>query len=135
MKLSIFTDGGSRGNPGAAAIGVVVKNGDTTVYEIGKTIGTASNNVAEYSAVIEAFSYLTSLSSQPSQVEFFLDSLLVVQQLNGNYKIKHPDMIMLFNKIASIRSTLPYPIHFSHVPRAQNARADQLVNQALDSSV
>jgi len=137
MTLKIFTDGGSRGNPGESAIGVVVRRvDDTPLFELGKCIGVGTNNRAEYLAVIEALTWLQehARDHQVEQVSFFLDSLLVVEQINGRFKIKHPDLIPLKQHIDELRTSLPFSLSFSHVPRAQNARADALVNQALDTA-
>ena len=130
----IHTDGGSRGNPGPSAIGVVVYKDDspTPVYEQGATIGIGTNNRAEYTAVIEALKWVTA-HPDVTAVHFFLDSLLVVQQLKGVYKVKHPDIIPLHAQVQSLRSSLPFSITFTHVERAKNAMADALVNRALDA--
>lgn len=135
MILHIFTDGGSRGNPGHSAIGVVATtDAGKVVYEHGAYIGVRTNNVAEYTALLSAFEWIQTTSPLPSQVQFFLDSLLVVQQMNGRFAIKDPTLKVLKQKIDLIRGSLSFPTTFTHVPRAQNARADALVNKTLDST-
>lgn len=136
MMLKIFTDGGARGNPGPAAIGVVVLDEhNTKQWQVAKVIGVATNNIAEYMALKAAFEYLVSLPSPPTAVAFYLDSLLVVQQMKGVYKIKEPSLQTLKAVIDTLRTQLLCPISFTHVPRAQNTEADRLVNQALDLQV
>lgn len=134
MRLIINTDGGSRGNPGPAAIGVVVRSENIVVYELGLTIGVTTNNVAEYTAVLKAIEYLASLPSSPESVQFLLDSKLVVEQLNGKFAIKNAGLRPLFDQIQKERKQFDFPTYFSYVPRAENAAADLLVNKALDSA-
>jgi len=139
--LIIHTDGGARGNPGPAAIGVVIEQDGKTIHEFGKKIGEATNNVAEYTAVIEALQYLRSTNYDlQSTIHFFLDSLLVVEQLNGNYKIKNSKLRELSLKIRILEQDLPAgrqdnggAITYTAIPREQNKRADFFVNQALDT--
>ncbi|MBU1322965.1 ribonuclease HI family protein, partial [Patescibacteria group bacterium] len=89
MTLNIFTDGGSRGNPGPAAVGIVIKDAANKIqHSFGQTIGTATNNIAEYQAVAAALQWLLQQPVKPRTINFFLDSTLVVNQLNGLWKIK-----------------------------------------------
>ena len=131
--LLIHTDGGSRGNPGPAAIGVVIeveKDGESEVIqEIAETIGVASNNVAEYRAVIRALEAARELGAD--SVMSLLDSQLVVEQLNGRYKVKHDDMKPLHARAKELAGQFPL-VTFQYVPRDQNQKADRLVNAALD---
>lgn len=131
--LVLHTDGGSRGNPGPAAIGVVVeveKDGQTELLgEIGETIGVASNNVAEYRAIIRGLEEAERLGA--ASVSCLLDSQLVVEQLNGNYRVKHADMKPLHASVQDLRSRFAL-VTFQHVRREQNQEADRLVNEALD---
>lgn len=129
-ELVIHTDGGSRGNPGPSAIGVVIDTpkGDH-IESYGKYIGTATNNQAEYAAVISALK--EAAKYQPKKIQFFLDSELVVKQLTGVYKVKHPEMRLLFHEIQSLITGLE--VTFSHVMREQNQLADIEVNRALDA--
>ena len=137
MKITIFSDGGARGNPGPAGIGIVIKD----KIEISKYIGTATNNQAEYRAVIEALNWiienypnhLTATSEVAVEVEFFLDSQLVVEQLNGNYKLKNEGLKPLFWEIRELIMKLGGKVTFKYIPREQNKEADKLVNKALDN--
>jgi probable phosphoglycerate mutase len=137
MQLIIFTDGGSRGNPGAAAIGVVVQQGETVLFETGETIGVATNNEAEYQAILRSLKWLTTTAApaEISKVRWQLDSKLVVEQLNKRWKIKEPRMREFAQQAWSTLATLPYFFEIVHIPREQNAAADALVNQALDAAV
>lgn len=131
MKLLVNVDGGARGNPGPAAIGVVVRDADGHVIrDLGETIGDATNNVAEYRALIRGIELATELGAD--ELEIRGDSELVVKQMLGQYKVKHPDMKPLHAKAKeSLAGLSGWSI--THVRREQNAEADALVNQALDS--
>lgn len=134
-ELTINTDGGSRGNPGPAAIGIVIQTKDKEIIEtISKTIGTATNNYAEYTAVKEALSFLDKkLESKTCEVkiEFVLDSELVVRQLTGIYKIKDQTLLKLSQEIKQLATNFAN-ISYTHVRREFNKEADALVNKALD---
>ncbi len=131
MKATIFSDGGSRGNPGEAAIGYVIKLGEATVFESGQLIGIATNNVAEYSAIIRGVQKAKQLGFY--DVEVFVDSQLVEKQLKGEYKVKSPELKLLYDELKSeIRSLNSFEV--SHVRRELNRRADKLVNEALDKN-
>ncbi len=130
-EIKIFTDGGARGNPGPAAVGIVIFSDEKKIAQIKKCIGTATNNIAEYSAVLEALEYLAKEDSV-NEAEFFLDSELVVKQLNGVYKVKDPKLKELFWQIKQKICELKLQASFTHVPREQNKQADALVNEALD---
>ena len=123
-------DGGARGNPGPAAIGVVVSSPDGEVLdEVAERIGTATNNVAEYRALLKGLERAAALGAR--EVEIVNDSELVAKQLNGAYKVKHPSMRPLYEQaISALRGFDRWRIR--SVPRAQNAQADALVNAALD---
>jgi ribonuclease HI len=128
--LVVHVDGGARGNPGPAAIGVVVSAPDGTVLdELAERIGVATNNVAEYQALLRGAQRAAELGAR--EVQFVNDSELVAKQINGTYKVKHPAMKPLYDEaIAALRGFERWRIQ--SVPRAQNARADALVNEALD---
>lgn len=134
MSLKIFTDGGARGNPGLAAGAFVVYDDAGNIREKrGKSLGTKTNNEAEYMAVIEALSYLRNLGDL-NEVHFFLDSNLVVNQLNGVFKIKEPRLRELLVQIRQLEGQFSLTrISYSYIPRAQNAEADALVNEILDT--
>jgi ribonuclease HI len=137
MKLVIHTDGGARGNPGPAAVGVVIeKVTDATteiVTEFGKTIGETTNNVAEYTGVIEALKFLKTYSKDISTIDFFLDSTLVVNQLNGLFKIKDSKLRELLSNVRILEQEIGVSVQYAYVPREKNTRADYFVNYALDS--
>jgi len=132
VKLVLHVDGGARGNPGPAAIGVVISDpGGEVLDEVAETIGAATNNVAEYRAVLRGLERARALGA--SEVEIVNDSELVARQLTGAYKVKHPALKPLYAEaIAALRGFDSWRIH--SVPRAQNARADELVNEALDTA-
>lgn len=137
MKLKIFTDGGSRGNPGPAAAAFVAYDDAGNLREKrGKYLGIVTNNEAEYQAVIEALSYLSNLGdlSNLDKIDFFLDSNLVVNQLNGLFKIKEPRLRDLLVKIRALEGETGLPVTYSYVPREKNAEADLQVNQTLDQN-
>lgn len=133
-KITIHTDGGSRGNPGPAAVGVVIE-GLTGTNEYGEYIGETTNNEAEYRAVIFALKKLKSLigsdKSKNSSVEFALDSELVVKQLNKEYKLKDKNIQNFFIEIWNLTFDFG-DVTFRHIPREENTEADRIVNQVLD---
>ncbi|MDQ6774914.1 MAG: ribonuclease HI family protein [Actinomycetota bacterium] len=130
MKVVVNVDGGSRGNPGPAAIGVVVADpGGEVLDELAETIGVATNNVAEYRAVLRGLERARDLGA--SEVEIVNDSELIARQLTGQYKVKHAAMKPLYlEAMAALRGFDGWYIRT--VPRALNASADALVNAALD---
>lgn len=133
IKLVINTDGGSRGNPGPGAIGVVIKSAEGTLLkEFGRFIGHVTNNQAEYQALIEALQEATELNAK--EIEFNLDSELVVKQINGEYKVKDEKMKGYYTKVKSLEGNFEKVI-YKHVYREKNKEADSLVNQALDAQI
>lgn len=133
MQITVFCDGGARGNPGPASIGVVIKDEKGSILsQFGKTIGVATNNIAEYTAVVEALTWIQK-HIKPKKTTFYLDSQLVVSQLNGLFKIKNANLRDLFLKIKEREGELGGNIFYQHVPREQNTEADYLVNKALDA--
>jgi ribonuclease HI len=128
-KLQIFTDGGARGNPGPAGIGVVIWSGNELVGRHKKYIGEATNNQAEYKAVILALEEAKKIGAE--ELEFFLDSELVVKQLNREYKVKDKDLAPLFVQVWNLSLGFKKTT-FQHVPREKNKEADKLVNEAID---
>jgi ribonuclease HI len=123
-------DGGARGNPGPAAVGAVVSSAEGDVLaEEGRYIGEATNNVAEYRAVLLGLELARSLGAR--SVEVVNDSELVARQIGGQYKVKNPGLRPLWQEaMSSLREFDSWSV--KNVPRALNARADELVNQALD---
>ena len=132
MRLVIHVDGGSRGNPGPAAAAAVLSTPDGEVVdEAHEFLGVATNNVAEYKGVLLGLERAKALGA--TEVEVVNDSELVARQINGQYKVKHPDMKPLFlEAMTALRGFEKWTIR--NVPRAKNADADALVNQALDSA-
>jgi ribonuclease HI len=132
VKVVVNVDGGSRGNPGPAAIGVVVATPDGAVLdEVAEAIGVATNTVAEYRALLRGLERARDLGA--SEVEIVNDSELIARQLRGAYKVKHPAMKPLYlEAMAALRGFDRWQIRT--VPRALNAAADALVNAALDGT-
>jgi ribonuclease HI len=131
LKVVVHVDGGARGNPGPAAIGVVVSSPEGEVLdELGERIGVATNTVAEYRALLRGVERARALGA--SEVEIVNDSELVARQLTGAYKVKHPAMKPLYAEaIAALAGFDRWRVR--SVARADNARADELVNEALDA--
>ncbi|MHB8659421.1 MAG: ribonuclease HI family protein [Solirubrobacteraceae bacterium] len=131
QKLIVHVDGGARGNPGPAAIGVVVSSPEgETIDELAERIGVSTNNVAEYRALLRGVERAAALGAR--ELEIVGDSELIARQLTGVYKVKHPAMKPLHEQaISALRAFDVWKIRT--VPRAQNAHADALVNQALDA--
>jgi ribonuclease HI len=142
MKLVVHTDGGARGNPGPGAVGVVVSDeSGKKIFEFGKTIGEATNNVAEYTAVIEALKSISSKGRPASgrkeklEVNFYLDSILVVNQLNGIFKVKDSRLREMLATVRMLEQEIGGEVRYASIPREQNQRADFLVNRALDTAL
>ncbi|MFZ9316816.1 MAG: reverse transcriptase-like protein [Candidatus Nanopelagicaceae bacterium] len=128
-KLIIYADGGSRGNPGQAAYGALVCEGETVLIEIAEKIGIATNNVAEYQGLIAGIRAANKIDPA-AQIEARLDSKLVVEQMSGRWKIKNIPLAKLAMEAKKIHS--PELITFTWIPREENYEADRLVNLALD---
>lgn len=154
--LTMFCDGGARGNPGPAAVGVVVKNTKGhTIQRLSEKIGETTNNVAEYQSVISGLKwigdYLKKNKLTLRKLTIFLDSSLVVNQLNAKFKIKNPELKELVLKVRRLENKLsltintinkeavlienPAKVSYLYIPRFKNQEADELVNQALDTKV
>ncbi|PIU24334.1 ribonuclease H [Candidatus Berkelbacteria bacterium CG08_land_8_20_14_0_20_39_8] len=138
-KIFVNTDGGSRGNPGPAAIGVVFFDASgKEIHSYKSCIGRATNNEAEYQAIIKALEILlkskwfSENNIAEKEVVCRLDSQLVVEQINGNYKIKQDHIKLLVAQLRQMISQMDLNISFVHIPREENKIADKLVNQALD---
>jgi ribonuclease H / adenosylcobalamin/alpha-ribazole phosphatase len=131
-RFEVEADGGSRGNPGPAAYGAVVFDGGSVRRELAATIGTATNNVAEYRSVVAALEWIARHTDDPAaQVHVRMDSTLVVEQMSGRWRIKHPDMKALAQQVRAAYP--PELVVYEWVPRARNQQADALVNEALDA--
>ena len=130
-KLTIHTDGGARGNPGPAGIGVVIADEKGSVIkEVAEYIGETTNNQAEYKAVVRAMEEAKKIGA--GELDFYLDYELVVKQLKREYKVKNKELaplfIKIFNRVQDFKK-----VSFTHVPRERNWHADSLVNKAIDS--
>jgi len=129
--LEIFTDGASRGNPGPAAVGIVFhkKNGPA-LCEHSEAIGKATNNVAEYRAIVTALEHCKRWNAR--RVHVFMDSELIVRQIKGAYRVKSPDLRPLYQQVIFLTRAMK-DFRVTHIPRAKNAHADALANRALDA--
>lgn len=133
MKLVINTDGGARGNPGPAGIGVVIANDAGKIIGLHKKyIGEATNNVAEYKALILALEEAGKLGG--TQISVRMDSELIVRQMQGRYKIKEPTLQVLGGEVIKLKNRFK-SIEFAHIRREQNKLADKLVNEAIDEKL
>ena len=144
MSFIIHTDGGARGNPGPAAIGAVIEEQDSagkrsTIDVLSKRIGETTNNVAEYTAVFEALAFLKNFCLKRNIhnpiVICMIDSRLIVNQLNGLFKVKDSRMRHNITRIRIVEQELGGTIRYTLIPRNENSRADMLVNQALDNDI
>lgn len=134
LAVQVNTDGGSRGNPGPAAIGVVVRAGDATrdvLAEISRTIGETTNNVAEYAAVIAGLEAAVELGADKVRLES--DSQLLIRQLQGAYRVKKAHLIPMYKRCRELLANFA-EYELVHVRRELNVEADALVNQALDAA-
>src|SRR5258705_1633860 len=129
MKVTAFVDGASRGNPGPAGYGVFMTTDTGEIIEICGYLGKTTNNVAEYAGLLEALAVATSEGA--TEVEIISDSLLLVQQMLGVYRVKHPNLVPLYQKAKSmVRGFSRFSIR--HTLRAGNKEADRLANMAVD---
>jgi ribonuclease HI len=136
--LIVFTDGGARGNPGEGAIGVYITDENKNeLAGFGKKIGFATNNVAEYKAVINALDWIIENKkslSKDAKIHFFLDSKLVCSQIIGIFKVKDANLRNLLFDVRNREAQINFPIYYKHIPREQNKKADKFVNSALDNN-
>ncbi|MFA6457445.1 MAG: ribonuclease HI family protein [Bacteroidota bacterium] len=135
MKLTAFTDGASRGNPGDAAIGIVLKDEQgRTILSHKKYLGTTTNNVAEYSALLACLELVNGTETfRCSELVVHTDSELMARQLNGQYKVKDAGLKVLFQKVKSVLTASPFTFSIRHIPRSLNKEADALANEAIDT--
>ena len=132
MRMKLHTDGGARGNPGPGAGGIVLTDEkNKIVKELGTFFGVCTNNEAEYRALILGLEAAKSFGANKLTVS--LDSLLVVEQLNGNYKVKNQNLRKLWEEVQILANKFD-SIEFIHVRRENNAHADKLVNEVLDAA-
>jgi ribonuclease HI len=134
VTLYAFTDGASRGNPGDAGVGVIVKDErGRTVLSLHGYIGRTTNNVAEYTAFKTLLERLKTTTC--TKLVVHSDSELLVRQINGDYRVKDPGLKKHYEDVMLLMSTLPFTVEVRHVPRAQNSEADRLANEGIDSLV
>jgi len=132
-KVIIYTDGGARGNPGPAGIGAVIYDEHKKIIaEISEYLGVATNNQAEYKALISAFKKAAELGAK--ELDCYLDSELIVKQLKGEYRVKDKDLARLFLDIHNLSLSFK-KISYTHVSRERNEAADRLANEAMDRGV
>ncbi len=136
MQFTIHADGGSRGNPGPAGAGAMIRDErGNSVASVSQFLGIRTNNFAEYEAVILAFETLARLvgtgKASSTEVTVKMDSELVVKQMKGVYKVKHPTMKEQHARLTTLAATFK-SVSFAHVPRAENSDADALANEAMD---
>ncbi len=131
MKLIIYTDGGARGNPGPAGCGAVLIFPDKKIKEFSRFLGKTTNNQAEYEGVILGLEKAKAF--QATEIDFYLDSKLTVEQLSRRYKIKNPGLGSLFIKVWNLSQSFKR-VNFYHLGRDKNKRADKLVNRAIDEN-
>ena len=131
MLVKIFTDGGSRGNPGPAASGAVIKSATgSTIANVSKYLGKTTNNQAEYTAIIIGLKKAHELGA--TSVAMFMDSELACKQLNGVYRVKDPEIAKRFLEIKNLMHHFTR-VTFTHVRREKNTEADAIVNKCLDA--
>lgn len=137
MQFTLYADGGARGNPGPAGAGAVVFDASgKRVVEVADYLGVATNNIAEYEAVLRGLHALVKEYPENyfahASITIKMDSKLVIEQLKGNYKVKHPNLTPRYLEVKNVLARHFSNIEFVHVPRAQNADADLLANKAMD---
>ncbi|MFA7309263.1 MAG: ribonuclease HI family protein [Patescibacteria group bacterium] len=129
MQYSLYTDGGSRGNPGPSALGFVIYNGDEVVEKKGEYLGVITNNQAEYTALVEGLR--AARHHRISELSVCMDSELIIKQMKGEYRVKDSKLIPLFHLAKEIASEFDH-VTYTHVRREKNTVADAMVNEALD---
>lgn len=137
-KIIVNTDGGSRGNPGEAAYGFVISFQGALIVQEGKRIGVATNNTAEYQAILESLTWIASHREsigEFSGITMRMDSLLACQQLKGIFRVKQPHLQEFLWKIRAKENEIAVPISYHHVRREFNKEADAMVNAALDNKI
>ena len=129
MAIEVYVDGAARGNPGPAGIGVVIKDGPKLIGEIGAYIGKSTNNIAEYMALVRGLEEV--LIRGFRSASFFSDSELLVKQLNGEYKVKHENLIPLHYHVLTLVDRMK-DFSIKHVTREKNEHADKMANKGID---
>ena len=129
MAIEVYIDGAARGNPGPAGIGVVIKDGPKLIEEIGAYIGKSTNNIAEYMALVRGLEEV--LIRGFRSASFYSDSELLVKQLNGEYKVKHENLIPLHYHVLTLVDRMK-DFSIKHVTREKNEHADKMANEGID---
>jgi len=132
MELTIFTDGASRNNPGEAGVGIFITQDSIPIEKIARYLGTATNNVAEYTAAIIGLEHAVKLGA--TSVKLCADSELLVKQLNGQYKVKNEGLKPLYAKLKELIAKIG-SVEVQYIPRDQNREADALANKAIDEKL
>ena len=134
MLINVYTDGGSRGNPGISGYGLVIYEDKKILYQESKFLGIKTNNEAEYSGIIAALEWIKKNKNiyQITQINFFADSQLMIRQLQGIYKVKAPTLLPLFAQVQQLLIQINLPVKYNDVRREFNKLADELANQAMD---
>jgi ribonuclease HI len=132
-RLTAHSDGAARGNPGPAGVGVVIKDADgRPLARIARYLGIRTNNQAEYEGVVLALE--TAAGYQPAHLDLFMDSELIVRQLQGAYRVRRPQLLPLYERSRALLRRFPSVV-LHHVPRAANRQADALANKAIDEAI
>ena len=134
MKIKVYTDGASRGNPGHAAAGAVAYEDGKEIFRLSKYLGVNTNNYAEYSAAILALRKLLDMGLQDRNIELYADSKLLVEQASGRWKVKNENIKKLFLELSKLCQEFQ-SVKFIHIPRSKNVLADKLANKALDKNL
>ncbi|MBU1088477.1 ribonuclease HI family protein [Patescibacteria group bacterium] len=135
MKLSIYTDGGARGNPGPAGCGFVcIDENGLQIHRHSEFLGTKTNNEAEYIGLITALKWLINNQTihKITKTTIFMDSQLIVRQMQGKYKVKAPNLKIYYQQAITLLSKVVSPLNFQDITRDKNNTADALANQAMD---
>ncbi len=135
MRITAFTDGAARGNPGDAGIGIVLKDDDgTTIQTLKKYIGKTTNNVAEYTALVTLLEFLKKNETlRCTELVVHTDSELMARQINGMYKVKDAGLKLLYKNVKLQLHGAAFTFSIQHIPRTRNTEADILANEAIDS--
>ena len=131
--IRIYTDGGSRNNPGEAGLGAVAYQGSERIFELSEYLGVQTNNYAEYTAVIRALEEVVARDLSQLAIEMRMDSKLVVEQVQGHWKVKEPTLKPLVARVQELVAQCN-EVSFTHVPREENKEADALANKAMDTA-
>lgn len=132
-NVVVFADGACRGNPGPASYGLVAYHNNKIIHTESVYIGEATNNIAEYKALIAALQYANKLQHHESEIK--MDSQLVVFQMNGLFRVKHPDLLKLYTEAIDILGQIDNPVTITHIRRWFNVEADLKANLALDKQL